>query len=355
MRAFPTGCVLALSVSMSGCGERPPAKGVTPEWTIAAAPRLAIGDRVDTDTVVFSTVTDARLLPGGALVVADGGAWGVRTFDASGALVSSAGTRGRGPGEFSGGISLAGATGDSVAVWDPGQSRWTLVHVLDGGTRTITGASARPVWFHAGVMVQSALAAPPAWVPPLLRALSTASPEVRLAHLDRTGLLYVRQDPAVKRWLVYNDSAAAVGALTLPDGVTAFQFTGDAVVGLRSDSLGLQQVVVHDIRTGEHAAPDLTPAETDTIDAASRSRLMAALRYAVTAQEMHWVTAQSYTAAADSLAVTMPEGARFKVIEATKGGWRGVGWFPASGYSCGMVVGLSTPAGWSEGAVACGR
>ena len=346
--------VLLLATTFA-CGEAASdAEGAIAEWEVAAEPRLAVGDVAERDTLVFGRISDARLLEGGMLVVADAGASGVRVFGADGELVSSAGRRGRGPGEFTGSLGLADAPGDSVAVWDAGQWRWSVVDGLSGGVRNVTGAAGRAAWIHAGILIRSALASPPVWVPPLLSALSAASPEVRLAHLDEKGLLFVSQDAAASRWLVYADSGSAIAQVTMPAGVSPFQFLEDAVVGVVADSLGLERVVVHALSRGTHRAPDLTPAAPLPVDSLARGSLMAALRNAVVAQEVHWMTAQAYTAHADSLQVAMPEGARFRVLEATKRGWRGVGWFEATGYTCGMIIGMTPPIGWSEGEVRCG-
>ena len=66
------------------------------------------------------------------------------------------------------------------------------------------------------------------------------------------------------------------------------------------------------------------------------------------------MTAEAYTARTDSLTLAVPPTARFKILEATKRGWRGVAWYPESGYTCLMVVGLAVPAGFGEGEVGCG-
>lgn len=347
--------ILAAFVLMTACGtERAAATGDVPSWAVAEAARLSIGDSDGADTVVFSSVSDARWHPSGGLVVADGGAFGVRVFDAQGAARLKVGRRGRGPNEFNGGMALAEFAGDSVAVWDAGQMRWSILNVVDGTMRTSNETKLHPAWMHGGVMVYSARAIPPAWALAALTRLSQASSETRIAHIDRAGLLYVSQDAAMRRWHVYRDSVAPLASITLPEGFAPTHFAADAVVGIVSDSVGLQRVAVHALERGSHAAPDTTPAVANPVDEEQRGQLRSSLRNAVTAQEMHWMKGQAYTSAADSLVVAMPEGAEFKILEATPRGWRGVAWFPATGLTCGMIVGLGTPPGWGEGEVNCG-
>jgi hypothetical protein len=345
---------LALCVVIGGCALERGEENEVVEWQLAATPLVAIGDTEDRDTVTFGGVSDARLHPSGALVVADNGNFGVRVYDAKGALRVSAGRRGRGPNEFNGAMSFADASGDSVAVWDSGQTRWTMFNVVDGGMWTSREIRLFPAWMHAGVMVHSALGVPPAWVPPLLTRLSRASADTRAAYIDADGLLFVSRDIERTSWHVYRDSVAPIAAITLPTGLGVTHFARNAVVGLVSDSVGLQQVVTHALTRAPFEAPDLAPAAPVAADPEQRGALKASLRNAVTAQEMHWMKAQAYTAARDSLEVVMPEGAEFKVLEATPRGWRGVAWFPATGLTCGMIVGLAVPAGWSEGEVNCG-
>lgn len=346
--------LILLSLVATACEARQEASVAATAWEVAPTARLSIGDREDNDTVVFAGVSDARWHPSGVLVVADNGAFAVQVYDSSGALRARGGRRGQGPGEFSGRMALIDGPGDSVAVWDAGQTRWTLFSVADGGMRHVGRDFAQPVWVHAGIMVQSALAVPPAWVPPLLAALSDSSSEVRFAHLDAAGLLFVSQDVGRSRWLIYRENSAAIGEITLPAGFALMHITDGAVVGVVADSLGLQQVAMHELRRAPHAAPDLTPAPPPPADETARGALRSNLRNAVMAQEMHWMRAQAYTAHADSLTLAFPPEARFKILEATARGWSGVAWYPASGYSCGMIVGLTVPAGWSEGEVRCG-
>lgn len=324
------------------------------EWSVVAEPQLAIGDREERDSMVLARVTDARLLRSGLLAVADAGAFQVLVFDAAGRRLLAAGRRGRGPGEFTGGLSLVERAGDSVVVWDAAQYRWTGVDVRGGGTRAIAEAIAAPTLLHAGLFVQSDLPDPPAWVPRLLSGLSAASAEVRVAHLDASGLLWVSQDAAMREWRVYVDSGAPVARLLLPAGLSVLHFMGDALVGIASDSSGLEQVVVHPIRRTATPAPDRTPAMPPAVDADARNALQSSLRNAVVAQEVHFMTHSAYTAHADSLEFPLPPEARFKVVTATGRGWRGVAWYPATGYTCAMIVGLPVPAGWGEGEARCG-
>lgn len=351
MRLFPVG--VALAVLLSACGDRPTAGTGVPEWEIDAAPSIAVGDIADSDSAVFSRVTDARLLESGLLAVADGGARAVIFFDATGEERARLGRRGRGPGEFTGAITLQGLGADSLAVWDPGQSRWTLIAGEVPTLRDEAPPSVSAAWIHAGVLVHGERALVPDWAPPLLLALADSLPALRYGFLDETALLWVNTDAAGREWRAYG-GPEPVGRITLPAGLRPMQFRADQVVGVVADSLGLEQVVVHRFARPAGVVIGTGAATPPSPEPLARDELRGAMRTSVVAQEMHYAQASSYTLHADSLAVTMPIGARFKIIDAGTRGWRGVGWYTATGFSCGMIVGGVPPRGWSEGEARCG-
>jgi hypothetical protein len=344
--------VLAVVAVVAGCASESEQAAVA-DWALSASPTLAVGDVDVTDIMVFARVTDARLLPSGALVVADGRASVLVIFDTAGVERARLGRKGRGPGEFTGGMTLAGLAGDSIAVWDAGQSRWTLVHGDAPAIEPTARVEGPAAWMHAGVLVLSEGALVPAWTPPLLQRLADSLPEMRFGFLDETSVLWVNTDAEARSWQAYA-GADAVGRVTLPADLRPTQFLSNGIVGVQTDSIGLERVVVHTLMRPSGITPDRTPATPMAPDSTARFALTAAMRTSVMSQEMHYATAGSYTARTDSLNVAMPEGARFLVLDANDRGWRGVGYFTATGFSCGMIVGGIAPRGWSEGAVRCG-
>lgn len=348
-----TLAVVCLALTVSACGQPDAERRTVPQWALAATPAVAVGDLADSDTAVFARVTDARMLENGLLAVADGPASVVLFFDSTGRELARLGRRGRGPGEFTGGLTLAGLGADSLAVWDPGQERWTLIAGATPSLRTETPAAPSAAWVHAGVLVRGETALVPDWVPPLLQSLSDSLPELRFGFIDETALLWVNTDQAGREWRAYAGKDAA-GTVTLPPGLRATQFRGDFVVGVQADSLGLERVVMHRFARVSEMVAGRVSATPPAPDSQARADLRAAMRTSVVAQEMHYANALTYTLRADSLAVTMPAGARFRILEADAREWRGIGWFTATGFSCGMIVGGIPPRGWREGEVRCG-
>ncbi len=88
-------------------------------WVVEAMPSLQLG-AVEGDTPEsFARVVDAVRLADGTIVVADGGNFQLRFFDADGRFLRSVGREGEGPGEFAGITQLATCGADSVIAWDP--------------------------------------------------------------------------------------------------------------------------------------------------------------------------------------------------------------------------------------------
>lgn len=106
-----------------------PSAGVSPERTIdlsTAAPRTSLGAVQGSDAEVLYRVGGAFRLSDGRLAVANGGTFEVRYYGADGRHLASAGGEGDGPGEFRRFSWMGPAGGDSVAVFDGSQRRFTI-------------------------------------------------------------------------------------------------------------------------------------------------------------------------------------------------------------------------------------
>ena len=97
---------------------------VTPQWgpgdgwTVDTEPVVEIGTVTGAPQYQFADVVAAVRLGNGDIVVADGGAFELRSFDVAGAFRWSAGRFGEGPGEFES-LDFVGATaGDSLVTYD---------------------------------------------------------------------------------------------------------------------------------------------------------------------------------------------------------------------------------------------
>lgn len=95
-----------------------------PAWRVDPAAALSLPGE-------FHTIVGVARLPDGTLVVADRGSSEIRYFDGAGARLATAGRSGEGPGEYRLIAWMDRWQGDSVAVFDLGSRRVTLLD--DGG------------------------------------------------------------------------------------------------------------------------------------------------------------------------------------------------------------------------------
>lgn len=96
-------------------------------WTVVDSPLVDIGGKAGDPAYDLAQVGGVLLLPGGRLVVAVGGAYQVRFYNADGTHLATAGQRGNGPGEYQGFGGLWLGTGDSVLVSDLIARRLTIL------------------------------------------------------------------------------------------------------------------------------------------------------------------------------------------------------------------------------------
>jgi hypothetical protein len=177
-----TGAVMALA----GCGAGEPAgaavvrdsagirivENAAPAWAageawrLSATPEVEIGVLDGEPAYQFHGLHEILRLDDGRIVVLDGGSSEIRSFDAEGRHLWTAGGRGEGPGEFRTPGALVRFRADSLAVWDGSAWRGT-VYTADGEfarTYTLTGDEerfdrpyTRGVFADGSVFAQAAL------------------------------------------------------------------------------------------------------------------------------------------------------------------------------------------------------
>lgn len=105
-------------------------------WRVAAEPSLQIGVVDGPEEYQFSRIVGAERLPDGRIVVADQRAAQLRFYDAEGRFLDAYGRSGSGPGEFRSMLWARAYRGDSLAVWDGGARRLTVIDLATRQGRT---------------------------------------------------------------------------------------------------------------------------------------------------------------------------------------------------------------------------
>ena len=327
-------------------------------WVLDATPRITISTADVPTGQELTGVQSARRLSDGRIVVANSGSSALLLFDSSGGFVRAIGRKGEGPGEFSGSMHIFRAPGDSLAVYDGGNLRWTLYDGALNLGRTALAAEAgipRPTWLHNGAVVtNAALDDSTNWAAGLIDSLRALDPDFNAlieARIDDAGELWVR---AGNGWTVHRAGQAAPGRVNMPAGVSVLQAGAGFVLGLAKDSL--DQDVLQIFRLERAAAPTSAgPAamgaepDTDTALAASISNQL------LMKQEMYYADRSTYASHIDSLPGIFDDGVRAFVLWGDKRHWAAVTVRKATGATCGVSVGWPAPAGWFDGTAFCGR
>lgn len=109
-----------------------------PSCVLGTSPTVQIGAVMGDTAQELASVSDARRLGDGRIVVLDRGRDNVRVFDATGRLLASFGRQGSGPGEFRFPGRLELLAGDSLAVWDLNLRRITVLDASGGPAREVS-------------------------------------------------------------------------------------------------------------------------------------------------------------------------------------------------------------------------
>lgn len=107
-------------------------RAAAPTYGVLATPaERRIGSLDGASGDAFGRVEDVVQLSDGGFAVLDGQAAEVKLFDPAGRLTAVVGTKGDGPGEFQGPVTLAELPGDTIAVFDPTPRR--ITHLARSG------------------------------------------------------------------------------------------------------------------------------------------------------------------------------------------------------------------------------
>lgn len=117
---------------------RAPAPGSRLGWVVGDAPVVSIGTRDATDAFQFYRVGDATRLPGGRIVVANGGSNELLVFDADGNHLGAWAGEGDGPGEFWSLSTVRPWPGDSLIAGDSEQGRASIFDLSGTHGRTMS-------------------------------------------------------------------------------------------------------------------------------------------------------------------------------------------------------------------------
>ncbi len=368
---------MGLAVPTLSCsdGTVPRSPGVVPVLALSERPVLEIGEREGDPDYLFQDVVGTLLLASGGIAVSDAGSQQISVYGNAGALLRRWGGRGEGPGEFRGLSRIYLGAGDSILALDGATGRLSAFsgdgsfsHQLDAVALTGDTLFSLDVWLHGRFWVEGALDEPRRRT--VRAALDRMPPpppgEHRMARVAREGRLWVREPRAApggtRTWTLFTNGGDVEGVAHLPERFDPRDMHASRVAGRWLGEDDVHFVRVYDLvpTTDSATSPAWTLAAPTPPDLAGpdleefKDRIRDAIRRLASAQEIHYSTRYTYTAAVDSLAWERPEGVGVDLVAADRRGWAGVFTHPALDFICGLGYGASVPPGWLAGHVVCG-
>lgn len=344
--------------SCATTGGRDAASGQPTEWTVSPNPTVTIDDQHIPPGHELAGISSARRLVDGRIVLANTGGSELLAFDSTGDFQQVVGRKGGGPGEFQSYITVFGYRGDSVAVFDGQNARWTVFSADLTPVRTVLSADrvlSSPTWVYRGALIESARPEPASgWMLSTLDSIRSTDPEYQhliRARTDDLGALWVADTADRSLWRVYPGGGAAAGLVTLPPGAEYLQADQSHLLVLRRDADGVESVQQYElsrpVQLPGAVAAAVLPHRTD------EAGLLDAARHLVADEEMHYANLGRYAGPGEELKRTAGTEFTLFLLSGDKRHWAAVLVDPLTGVTCGLWVGGRGWPTWNEGEPTC--
>lgn len=341
---------------------------VPEEWAVDPEPMLVLGVEEGAAALELTQVSDALLLPGGGLLIANSGTSELRRFAENGDFVRAFGRGGQGPGEFSGQpLYLQLESPDSLVVFDAGNRRLTSLDSAGNRFASTDAGSADLSRFRWYSRVYPSVYLVRNETPSVRGCLESSLNQViadhpswpaALVRVDQLGYVWATAlplEPGVpRRWSIYRPSGVLVATSTLPGGLEPFTIAGADIVGRLDDSTGVERVARFALHRGA-VTRQACGAQLDVVaepDSSVTATLHEALSSVLIAQEGYYAGHGTYASRAADLRLPGMPDARLVIVSATKRYWVGLMIDNESGATCGLGVGSGIP-GWSDAVPHC--
>lgn len=345
---------------------RPEAGANSPDWSLGN-PGVTIGVAEGEEPYELAGASASIRLPDGRIVIANSGTSQLRIFDSTGTFIESIGRKGEGPGEFTGSMQIVSLSDSEFAVFDQSAQRLSIFDTsgtLARESRTMAEAGSDfPLWvwlYRDAWVTGPADTSQRAAVRGILGKLAELPPgSYRYVHVATDGRVWSQQripGAAPLPWEIHSSTGALVGRIVLPAGTEIHQIGHDFVLLRDWGENDVERIQLYPFsETRGRTEADVRPPRSQDAapDSSARTRVTAAMRDLVMAQEMFYVDSGAYARTASGLNWKGPPGTSLHLMAADKRGWVGVVVLQGQAFLCGMAVGGSTPPGWPEGSPKC--
>ena len=327
-------------------------------WTVSRDVLVSIGSVSDDSLYELRGAESAIRLSNGDIVIANRGSWQLRWYDSRGHHLRSIGRRGQGPGEFRA-LYVFEGPGDTVLVHD-NVNRRTSRFSPDGRYIGLdsSGTSSREMWIYdRSVITRAPLNADQAAIRDALLRISHDESGVRGVLVDRQDHLWLRKATDSLRFTVFDRSGRRTGSVDIPVGFEIYQAFDTLVLGRYRDQDGVEAIQLRRLtksRPKATAAASRRPGYDHTREAQVHRVLLgaarAALRNALTAQELHYARNKRYAGRLSDLgSLSMPHGVSLTLIAPTPNAYWIIAQIADTPVVCLVGVGSVVPFGFVDG------
>lgn len=271
---------------------------------------------------------------------------------------------GAGPGEYRAGPQFVSFRADSIAAYDAGQLRWSLLSPNGSFVRLLaTGPDAtrfetRAAWVAQGAIVFNASldssVSPHADVIGKIVAQEGSTVPLVIRQSDN-GNLWTASAFVATNWTVYNATGKRMASHKFPVPFR-LMFANDttAIGDILDQDDAPQLMTMHFKKMPSIAAPSKITASpvTPTEPTPRQIALRQVLKQMVMQQERNYSHAKAYTLMFDSLRVELPSGMQVRIVQADSRGWFAIAMDKESRATCAMGVGYAV-IGWHEARPYC--
>lgn len=306
-----------------------------------------------------------RVIRNGNVLFADTKPVSVKLRSGPQGAIQQLARNGAGPGEYRAGPQFVAYRADSIAAYDAGQLRWSVLSPSGAFVRVLaTGPDATRYETRAAWVAQSAIvfnASLDSSLSPRADIISKIATEEGNAtplviRQSENGNLWTASTFVSSNWNVYNSVGQRVASHKFP---TPFRlmFANDttAIGDILDPDDAPQLMTMRFKKLPTSAAPSTKGVAThsaSTEPTATQLALRQVLKKMVTQQERNYSNAKAYTLVFDSLRVELPSTIQVKIVQADARGWFAIAVDKASRATCAMGVGFAV-IGWQEARPYC--
>lgn len=308
-----------------------------------------------------------RVVRNGSVLFAESKPASVKLRSGSQGTIQQLARNGAGPGEYRAAPQFIAYRGDSIAAYDAGQLRWSVLSPTGAFVRVLANGpeaakyETRAAWIAEGAMVfnaslDSTLSPRTDAINKIVLQDGNGGPLV--IRQAENGNLWAASALVSSNWTVYNPAGTRLASHRFPTPFRLMFANDTTAIGDILDQDDAPQLMTLRFKKLPviAAAPSKTGTSNGTLAdvSAAQGALKQTLRRMVMQQERAYSDGKSYTMVVDSLRLEIPSTMSIRIVQADARGWFGIAIDKTTRATCAMGVGYAV-IGWQEARPYCSK